>query len=482
MEVSCALHDYKKYANIMNEQINQALPGVSDRACGRAHIPGVVVCMKNRLNKLKPFQLPRGFLLGAATAATQIEGGDENNNWSDWCRQGKIRDRTSCVRANDHWNRYKDDIRLMQQLHIQTYRMGLEWSRIEPKSGQFNEEAIAHYRDELMLLRKAGITPLVTLHHFSHPLWLCKEGEFEKKSVVRYFERYVRYVVERIGDLVSDFITINEPNVYVTQGYFLGKWPPGKRSIPLMARVYRNMTLCHIAAYRAIHEVRSKMGFPGKTMVGVAHNVCVFAPYHWYNPLDSMAACSLSYLLQDSVMRMMVGGRVPVLMRPFVHGVKPGRYFDFIGINYYQRMGVRFKGFRQEVLPGAPKNDLGWEIYPQGLEELCKRFYRQYHAPIWITENGTCDNTDSFRARYIADHLEAVRRAIDAGVPVERYYHWSIIDNFEWAEGESARFGLIHCDYETQRRSIKNSGRIYGEICRDGGISPQVAREIEKTG
>lgn len=436
----------------------------------------------NKQTGLKPFLFPSGFLLGAATAATQIEGGDENNNWYDWCRQGKIRDGASCVRANDHWNRYKDDIRLMKQLNIKTYRMGLEWSRIEPENGRFDERAVEHYRDELQTLLKAGIRPLVTLHHFTHPLWLCREGEFEKRSVVGYFERYVRYIVSRIGDLVSDYITINEPNVYVSQGYFLGLWPPGKRSLTLMARVYKNMTLCHIAGYTAIHEVRQKLGFPGKTMVGVAHNVCVFAPYHRFNPLDRLAADAMSYLLQDGIIRLMVTGKMPLLLRPFEKEIHPGHYFDFIGINYYQRMGVRFKGIRQEVLPGTPHNDLGWEIYPQGLQDLCERFYKHYHAPIWITENGTCDNTDSFRARYIADHLAAVRRAIDAGVPVERYYHWSIIDNFEWAEGESARFGLIHCDYETQHRTIKNSGRIYGEICRDGGITEQTMHEIEKTG
>lgn len=432
--------------------------------------------------KMKPFMLPEGFLLGAATAATQIEGGDSNNNWYDWCVKGKIRDGASCFRANDHWNRYKEDIALMKQLNIKAYRMGLEWSRIEPKKGCFDEDAVAHYRDEIKMLLASGIKPLVTLHHFSHPLWLCREGEFESRAVVAYFERYVRFIVGRIGDLVSEYITINEPNVFVSHGYFLGTWPPGKRNILLMAKVYKNMTLCHIAAYRAIHEVREKMCFPGKTMVGAAFNVSVFTPYNRKNPFDRLATSFMRGFLQDTVIQIMTKGKFPLFLRPFNPQIKPGRYYDFIGINYYQRMAIKFGGVNSDVLPGLPKNDLGWEIYPKGLEVLCKKYYKQYKAPIWITENGTCDNTDRFRAKYIADHLAAVKKASEAGAKVERYYHWSIIDNFEWAEGESARFGLIYCDYETQRRTIKNSGRIYGEICGAGGITEPILHEIERTG
>ncbi|MDR3643447.1 MAG: family 1 glycosylhydrolase, partial [Clostridia bacterium] len=271
---------------------------------------------------------------------------------------------------------------------------------------------------------------------------------------------------------------INEPNVYVGNGYFFGSWPPGKKSLRLMVKVYKNMTLCHIAAYKAIHEVRRKMKFPGKTMVGVANHVCIFVPYDRRSPLDRIAAAVARLVLQDSVVAMMTRGEVPLPLRPFIH-MKRGDYYDFIGVNYYQRRAMHFRGFKDDVLPGVPKNDLGWEIYPEGLEMLCRKYYRRYRVPIWITENGTCDNTDSFRARYIADHLAAVKRAADGGAKVERYYHWSIIDNFEWAEGESARFGLIYCDYETQRRTVKKSGRIYGEICEAGGVTEEIAVEIE---
>lgn len=420
---------------------------------------------------MQEFKLPDHFLLGAATAATQIEGGDTNNSWYDWSIKGKITDGSSSIRANDHWNRYPEDIEIMKQLNLKVYRMGLEWSRIEPENGRFDETAVKHYRREIELLLKKGIQPLVTLHHFSNPLWFVSEEGFEKSSCVKYFERYTRYVVEKLGDLVGDFITINEPNVYMTNGYYFGNWPPGKKDFRLSMRVYRNMTLCHIAAFKAIHEIRREKGFPGKTMVGVANHLRVFDPYS-KNPLDTIAAKIMQYIFQDVIMKAMTCG---LLLPPVGFGSPAGRgrFYDFIGINYYTRSGVHFKGFKDDTIPGNPKNDLGWEIYPEGLTRLCRHYYKKYQAPIWITENGTCDSIDAFRAEYICSHLFEIAKLCEEGIPVERYYHWTLMDNFEWLEGESARFGLIEVDYDTQRRTIRKSGRLYGDICRtnrfDGG-------------
>lgn len=418
---------------------------------------------------MKPFHLPKGFLLGSATAATQIEGGDQNNNWYDWCRQGKIKDGTSSLRADDHWNRYREDAALLKELSHQVYRMGIEWSRIEPKKGVFDESAMQHYRDELTLLVQNGIRPLVTLHHFTHPLWLSREGGFENPGVVTLFERYVRYVVSHIGDLVSEYITINEPNVYVANGYFFGTWPPGKTDLKAGLRVYVNMARCHIAAYKAIHELRA--GYAEKTMVGVANHLRVFVPRNRLNPLDHLAAGVMSYLFQDGIVRLMSRGSLHFPAGLFIGRKMKGNYCDFMGINYYSRSTVRFRGFQDGVMPGTPRNDLGWEIYPDGIRILCEKYYKKYHVPIWITENGTCDANDSFRPAYLCSHLQKVAEAIRNGAKVERYYHWSLMDNFEWLEGESARFGLVHVDYETQRRTVKKSGRLYSEICRAGGLT-----------
>jgi beta-glucosidase len=418
---------------------------------------------------MKTFKLPGDFLAGCATAATQIEGGDRNNNWYEWCEKGKIKDGTSCIRAADHWNRYAEDIDIMARLNMKVYRMGLEWSRIEPENGVFDVAAVRHYRDEISLLLEKGIKPLVTLHHFVHPLWFCKEGEFETEKCVKYFERYTRYAVENLGDLVSEYITINEPNVYAAHGYFFGTWPPGKKDFRLAMKVYRNMTLCHIASYRTIHETRLANGFKGKTMVGVANHLRIFDPAT-VNPLDFLAARAMRHIFQDAVMRSMSGG---FLIPPVGLGAPSGTgcFADFLGINYYTRSMVRFNGFKDEFRVGASKNDLGWEIYPEGLSRLCRRYYKKYGLPIWITENGTCDGKDAFRAEYIYSHLREVSELCGGGIPVERYYHWTLTDNFEWAEGESARFGLVALNYETQERRIRKSGEFFGEICRSNAVT-----------
>lgn len=424
---------------------------------------------------MKPFKLPDHFLMGSATAATQIEGGDNNNNWYDWCTRGKIKNGDSCIRANDHWNRYAEDIGLMKQLNHRIYRMGIEWSRIEPENGVFNEHAIEHYRQEIKLLLENDIKPLITLHHFSHPLWFVQEGEFENAAAVKYFERYTRYVVEKLGDLVSEYITINEPNVFMTNGYFYGSWPPGKKNFKLAMKVYKNMTLCHIAAYESIHEIRKNKGFEGKTMVGIANHLRIFDPFS-KNPLDYIAARLMQHIFQNAIIKSMTGG---FLVPPIGFGAPAGKghFYDFIGINYYSRSAVHFKDFKDDTMPGSPRNDLGWEIYPFGLSRLCRQFYKKYKAPIWITENGTCDAKDSFRAEYIYNHLYEIAKLNEAGIPVERYYHWTLMDNFEWLEGESARFGLIEVDYETQKRTVRKSGRLYSEICSENGVNEKMLYE-----
>lgn len=422
---------------------------------------------------MKPFQLPPHFLMGSATSGAQIEGGDTGSNWYAWCEKGIIKDQTSCYRANDHWNRYREDIDLMSQLNHKVYRMGIEWSRLEPVKGQFNQEALSHYRDEITLLLAKGIQPLVTLHHFSHPMWLEEQGGFEHPQILTQFLRYVRFVVEGLGDLVSEYITINEPNVYAVQGYYFGTWPPARKNTGLTLRVMKHMALCHISAYRLIHTIRQEKGWPGKTMVGVANHMRIFDPYNKHNLLDHLAAKVMDYLFQNALTKSMADGRLRV---PFGIGSPLGknRYLDFFGLNYYTRDGVRFKGFQNLVMPDTPRNHLDWEIYPEGLSRLCRRIYNQYRVPIWITENGTCDNEDHFRARYLYDHLQVISKLCSEGLPIERYYHWSLMDNFEWAEGESARFGLVHVDYDTQKRTIRDSGRFYAEVCKNLEVTQEM--------
>ena len=412
------------------------------------------------------FNLKKGLLLGSATAATQIEGGDTNNNWARFASEGKVKDGSSPVTADDHYNRFREDIDIMAEMGLEIYRFGIEWSRIEPKQNEYSDEAIAHYREEIEYMLSKGIKPLLTIHHFTNPLWFEDMGAFENKKSPEIFLSLVKKVIESFGDLVSEYITINEPNVYATNSLLWGYWPPERKSIFALINAFSNMTAAHILAYEYIHSKRSEMGY-SDTKVSFANHLRVFAPQNPKNPIHHLASSLSEYLFQDAITDAMMSGRCrfPILRRA---GIKRGKYYDFIGINYYSRSTV--SGLSDGVREDCYKNDLGWEIYHEGLIELSNKLSAKYGAEVYVTENGTCDNTDAFRARFIYDQLKLISEIENA---ITRYYHWSFLDNFEWREGERERFGLVHVDYPTQTRTVKESGKLYSAIIRDRGVTDE---------
>lgn len=429
----------------------------------------------------KAFKLPENLLLGVATAATQIEGGDRNNNWYEWAEKGGAKDKSSPFRANNHWELWQQDIQLMSDMHIQIYRMGFEWSRIEPEQGKFSEEAISRYRDEIKLLHEKNIKVLVTIQHFNTPLWFEKNGGFLRSDAPAFFEDYVRFVIEKLYDLVDEWITINEPNVYALGGFLQGIWPPGIKNFGKMCRVYRNMALCHITAYRIIHSFYEEKSLSVK--VGVANHLAHFVPLNPENPMHRFTTWFIKKGFQLSITDAFARGKFsfPVAKPTFeqkklyLSGNKNSKYYDFMGINYYARYAV--KAFSYGVHPGTPQNDLGWEIYPDGIRVLSEYICKKYKAPVYITENGTCDAKDAFRTRFIYDHL---RKIAESGLPIERYYHWTFIDNWEWAEGETAPFGLVKLDFETQERTIRKSGHFYTEIIDNHGVTEEMYEKYLK--
>jgi beta-glucosidase len=425
---------------------------------------------------MEPFHLPETFMLGVATASAQIEGGDTNHSWHRWSHQkGNIADGTNCGVADDHWNRIDEDIELMKQLNIDTYRMSLEWSRIEPGKGKFSRDAIDHYRDEIIKLKNAGIIPLITLHHFSNPLWLEDSGAWTNSNVVKHFCDYAEYVFHHLGDLVSDWVTINEPNVYLVFGYVYGTWPPGKQNMRMYFKGAKNMIASHIAVYNKIHDLAGEKGLKD-VKVGTCHHLRIFQSKN--NGFAEKKICALlERVFHDMFVTGMAEGK---LLRPLGKGYPFGKgdYQDFFGINYYTRDIVSFNPLNiaqlfseTEVMDGSPVNDLGWEIYPEGLYALCKRYYERFKKPVFITENGTCDKHDAFRTKYIYDHLLQIEKLRKDNIDVQRYYHWTLMDNFEWAEGLSARFGLIDVDYDTQKRHVRKSGLFYRDLCMRRGVT-----------
>ena len=421
------------------------------------------------------FKLKSGLLLGSATAATQIEGGDENNNWARFAKEGKVKDGSSPVTADDHYNRFHEDIDLMSDMGLQIYRFGIEWSRIEPHRGEYSDDAIAHYREEIEYMLAKGIRPLLTIHHFTNPLWFEDMGAFEHKDSPEIFLSLTKKVVEVFGDIVNEYVTINEPNVYVTNSLLWGYWPPEKKSMASVIRAFSNMTAAHVLSYRYIHEKRKEMGY-NDTRVSFANHLRVFEPKNPSNLWHRFASRLSEYLFQGAITDAMMTGkcRFPVRRRK---GVTRGKYYDFIGVNYYSRSTVT--GFADGTREDCYHNDLGWEIYHDGLIELSNKLGKKYGGEVYVTENGTCDNNDSFRSRFIYDQLKLISESDN---PITRYYHWSFMDNFEWREGERERFGLVHVDYKTQARAVKESGKLYSSIIRDGGVSEDAfERYVEKS-
>ncbi len=359
------------------------------------------------------------FLYGAATSAHQVEGNSINNQWWAW-EQHRLKQYRSGI-ACDHWDLYEKDFALAHQLGHTAHRISLEWSKVEPVEGKFSTSAIEHYRAVLLALKKYNMKTFVTLHHFTHPLWLEKQGGWENSQTPEKFAKYAKYCAEHLGDLVDYWITINEPMVYASQSYFKGIWPPQKKNIFSTVRVINNMARAHLLVYRILH--RAYPAIP----VGLASN---------------MIACAKKDFLKDWLFNHL-----------FFHRIKNTQ--DFIGVNYY------YANSSDE--PAPSRSDLGWIISPQGFTQVLLSL-KKYKKPIFITENGIADASDTKRAEYIRSHLRAIEKAQALGCNVRGYLHWALIDNFEWAEGFSPRFGLIAVDYTTQKRTIRPSAFVYKAI------------------
>lgn len=410
-------------------------------------------------------------ILGAASAATQIEGGGFTHTWSDWYDKGHITDGSNPARANDHLNRWKEDIDLMSEMGISIYRLSIEWARLEPAKGSYDEEAVRWYRNLLEYMKSKGVAPLLTIHHFTNPLWFEETGGFANPANIPVYLKFAEYAVRKFGDLADEYVTINEPNVFAVMGYNNGVFPPGMRSMWTAMRVQSVMANCHILAYSLIHRLRSEMGY-SNTKVGFAHHARVFIPKNACNIWHRICTCIVSRMFQGALTRACLLGRFIFPFKKYSK-IRSGCYADFLGLNYYTRSAV--SSLADGVREGSLRNDLGWEIYPEGIAQCAGDLYKLLKKPVYITENGTCDNNDSFRSLYIYDHLKAL---INSGLPVERYYHWSFTDNFEWCEGESARFGLVHIDYDTQKRTIKKSGHFYTAMIKNKCVTNEMYNEF----
>ncbi|GIW08447.1 MAG: beta-glucosidase [Dehalococcoidia bacterium] len=414
---------------------------------------------------------PEGFLWGAATAAHQVEGHNFANSWWDWEAQpGRIRDGTRSHPGVDHWTHYEDDFALLASLGHTAHRLSIEWSRVFPAPDEVNHAALDHYRRVLETLRSYGMAPFVTLHHFSNPRWFEQRGSWRVDQIDAFLQ-FVETVVTEYRDLVRWWITINEPGVYANLGYVEGIHPPGERSLRSAWAALRHLMTAHRRAYALIHRLQPE------AQVGISHHVAAYTPYSAH-PTDRFIAWLHDRLLNHAILAGLDDPSLTTMAgRALLRPRRPAT-LDFIGINYYTRSEVRFAPNRPRTLfgdhvPGrqGPKTLFGWEVYPRGLRDVLLAL-RPYRLPVVITENGIAEESDTLRPRFLVDHLRAVHAAIRAGVDVRGYLHWTAFDNFEWAEGLQMRFGLVHVDFATGRRTPKPSAWLYARICRRNGLDP----------
>lgn len=427
----------------------------------------------------KTLQFPNHFRWCVATAAHQIEGGNINSDW--WAfehQKGRIKNGDTTAIATDHWNRVSEDTLLIKKLNVSDYRMSIEWARIEPREGQIDSAAIDHYRQEIQLLLTNGIRPIITLQHFTFPLWVRQKGGFEWKGLPDAFAQFTQVVYRDIAPEVRDWITINEPMVTALGGYVKGVVPPAEtRDIDGLPPVLSGLLRAHAAAYHTLHQLALQN--KKSIRVGMAHQLRTMDPYYPLLATDVALALaadqafnwSLPEALETGVFRLELPFKVSWTESiPNLAGTQ-----DFLAINYYTGDLVHLSpenGFELHPRQDLPRNDMGWPIYPEGFLRILRAASERIPGkPIMITENGTADRHDRFRKNFIASHLAIVHQALQEEIPIEGYCHWSLLDNFEWDQGYGPRFGLYDVNYKTLSRTARPSARFFAKIAKANKVT-----------
>ena len=424
------------------------------------------------------YTFPAGFLWGTATSAFQVEGNSPASNWTAWTNEpGQILQGMKPGLACDWWGgRWKEDFDRAAESGQNAHRLSVDWARIQPAEDRWNEDALDYYRQIVRGAVERGLLPMVTLHHFSDPLWLSEQGGWANPKSPQYFEAFVRKTVEALKEYVSLWVTINEPNIYYFSGYFTGEFPPGHHGdLQSTFQVLCNMLRGHAAAYRTIHEIQKN------ARVGFAHHHRPLRAARSWMPFDHLLA-HLGPLIMNAFPLALKDGKVRFLLKqaslPEVAHTQ-----DFFGLNYYAINLLKFvlnpaDNFIKTSFPaGAEMSGSGFLAnLPEGLFESF-RWARQFNVPILVTENGIEDSDDDLRQRYLVEHVHQMWRAATYSWPVKGYFHWSQVDNFEWERGWTQRFGLWGLNTETQARIRRKSVDIYAEICRTNGISSEMVKK-----
>jgi beta-glucosidase len=421
----------------------------------------------------------QNFLWGVATSSHQVEGYNDKNDWSHWESLGHVEGGVKSGSATDHFNRFCEDIRLISELGLNSYRFSVEWSRLEPEEGCWSQAAFEWYSDLIAECERYKITPMLTAHHFTSPKWFADKGGFAWEFSSVRFTEYVRRLAQAFGSRVPLWCTFNEPMVLVV-GSYLGQFmPPAQVAPQLVPVVCHNLLKSHVAAYQTIHREAKKT-----VQVGIAHNMLHFVPDRKWHPMEHVLRYMFHRFYNRSWLDAVTGRKQNFGIKGFIPSARPvaeavGKTsVDFIGVNYYTKAYTQWRPRvpshdRPEQLPvglafahrNEKTSDLGWAIHPKGFAKMLN-FAGSYNLPLYITENGIADREDQLRSDYIRSHLKEVGLAIKRGLDIRGYYYWSLIDNFEWIKGFWPRFGLYHVDYDTFSRSQRESAAYFRDIVK----------------
>lgn len=405
------------------------------------------------MQKKPQLRFPKNFLWGSATSAHQVEGNTHNQwtvwelenakalaaqaqyhwgdveNWPDIKKLATDPHNYVSGRAVDHYNRYKKDFDILKKMHMNAFRFSIEWSRVEPSEGAWNVEAVEHYKEYARELKRRGIEPVVTLFHFTLPVWFAEMGGFEKRRNIQYFVRFAERMVSELGQSIRYVITINEPEIYSNECYLRGHWPPNQTSRITSWRVLNNLARAHNQAAKRIHALNRRY----KVSVAKNSEYIYAGDDAW---LSRVSAGVMQYLADDYFLKKVV------------------KNCDFLGVNYY--FSRRVYGYRAHN-PDQKLSDMGWDLSPENIEFALERLHAKYQLPIIITENGLADASDEKRKWWLAKTFVGLQKALANGVDLQGYLHWSLLDNFEWDKGRWPRFGLVAVDYATLGRTARPS-------------------------
>jgi beta-glucosidase len=403
---------------------------------------------------------PPDFQWGVATSAFQLEG-SPNADWSTWDPM-----LTDVPQITNHYAQFREDLKLLKDLGVNSYRFSLEWSRIQPRPDTWNEEAIAHYQEIIDILRSYNIEPMVTLHHFTNPQWLWERAPWHRTLSIEKFCRYTEMIVSTLKN-VRYWITFNEPYVLLIGGYLDGCMPPGLKDVNQSLIALKNIFTSHGKAYDIIHQCVPD------AQVSVAHNMSVFAPWKKWNPLDRLLKKSANYFYNHSIINAFQTG-IFVVKFPFSRPVEievpiKGK-LDFFGVNYYTRIHLRFNPIKKMGVElryldreGHGLTNIGWEVHPRGLAKVL-RYASRLSLPLIITENGIAAHDTEQKVKFMKQHVDVVERCLKNGLDVRGYFYWSLIDNYEWLQGLDARFGLYRVDFKTFKRFPTSAATYYSYL------------------